>query len=198
MPTPDDEVRTIWQSQPTTAEPMSPEKLRARAKAFESKARRSVLINQISAGMLVPFAAIAMFAMDGGLLVKVAMAMLPVTAVYMVWAFNYFFAALAIPADAGAETCAAVHKRQLERQRDMNLSARSGGRLVLPMVLLIALSRHWPDAQTYVGPEEWGITVAVIATMYFSMELAFTYTDLLAHRFQQEINDLESMMKDRS
>jgi hypothetical protein len=198
MPTNDeDEVRAIWQSQLTTAEPMNPDKLRARAKDFASKARRSVLVNQISAGLIVPIVAISMFVVDGGLLVNVAAAMLLIAAVYMVWAFNYFFSALAIPADASAGTCAAVHKRQLERQRDMNLSARSAGPILLPIVLLIALSRHWPDAETYVGPEEWGFTIAFIVTLYFLMQLAFTYTDLLAHRFQREIEDLESMMKDR-
>lgn len=136
-----------------------------------------------------------MFVMDGGLLLNVARAMLLITAVYMVWAYNYFFSALAIPTDAIAEACAAVHKRQLERQRDMNRSARSAGRIVLPIVLLIALSRHWPDAETYVGPEEWGFTITFVATMYFLMQLALTYTDLLAHRCQREIDDLDSMMK---
>ena len=191
----EDELRAIWQNQLTTAEPMDPERLRERAREFESKARRSVWINRISAGLIMPIAAVAIFAQHGGLLTNVACAMLLITSVYMVWAFGYFFSVLPIPTNANAETCAAVHKRQLERQRDMNRSARSAAPLILPIVILVTLSRHWPDAKTYVGPEEWGFTIAVIAAVYFVLQLGFIYTDLLAHRFQREIDELESMMK---
>jgi hypothetical protein len=191
----ENEFRAIWQNQLTTAESMDPERLRERARAFESKARRSVRVNQISAGLIIPIAAVAVFAQHSGLLTNVACAMLLITSVYMVWAFRYFFSALPIPTDANAGTCAAVHKRQLERQRDMNLSARSAGPLILPIVILVSLSRHWPDSGTYVGPEEWGFTIAFVAAVFFLMQLGFIYTDLLAHRFQREIDELESMMK---
>lgn len=189
------DLRTIWQSQLTNAEPMTPEQLRSRAKQFESKTRRSVRVNQISAGLAAIGFAIGLFVVDGGLLAKVGAAMLLITSVYMVSAFKYFFSALPIPADASSGTCAGIHKRQLERQRDMNLSARSAAPLVLPAAILFALSRHWPNAETYVGPEEWGFTIAFVASFYFFMQLGFTYTDLLAHRLQREISELEAMMK---
>jgi hypothetical protein len=196
MPTNDEDgLRTIWQSQLTTAGPLDSEKLRERAKEFESKAHRSVRVNQISAALAAIGCAFGLFAVDGGLLSKVGAAMLLITSIYMVWAFKYFFSALPIPTDANAGSCAAVHKQQLERQRDMNLSARSAGPVILPAVILFALSRHWPNTETYVGPEEWGFTIAFVATVYFLMQLGFTYTDLLAHRLQREIDELDSMMK---
>jgi hypothetical protein len=197
MPTNSDgNLRAIWQSQLTNAQPMTSEQLRSRAKQFESKARRSVRLNQLSAGLAGLGFAFGLFTLDGGLLVKVGAAMLLIMSVYMVWGLSYFFSALQVPTDASAGTCAAVHKRQLERQRDMNLSARSAGPLLLPAVILFALGRHWPNAETYVGPEEWGLTVALVASFYFLMQLGFTYTDLLAHRLQREIDQLEAMMKD--
>jgi hypothetical protein len=196
MPTNDEsDVRALWQRQLTNAEPMTSEQLRSRAKQFESKARRSVRVNQISAGVAALAFAFGLFALDGGLLAKIGSAMLLITSVYMVWAFRYFFSALRIDGDASG-TCAAVHKRQLERQRDMNLSARSAGPLIFPAAILFALSRHWPNTATYVGPEEWAVTIAFIAAFYFFLQLGFTYTDLLAHRLQREINELEAMTKD--
>ncbi len=195
MPTvQDDDIRAVWQNQFTNARTLDPEKLRNRARQFEAKTRRGVLVNQITAGLIMPIAAVSTFVQDSGLLARVACGMLLVTAAYLIWAFRSFFSALPIPADASAITCATVHKRQLERQRDMNLSARSAGPLILPIIVLVNLSRHWPDAETFIGPEGWGLTIATIVASYFAMQLAFIFAELQAQRCQREIDELEEMM----
>jgi hypothetical protein len=167
----DKDLRDTWQSQLTVATPIDPAALRKRADEFASKASRSVRINQISAGLAAVIAGGGMVVIDGGLLAWAGAAMLLVLSLYMVWAFRYFFRTHPIPANANSESCAAMHKRQLERQRDMNLSARSTGPALLPPIVLLTLSRHWPDAETFVGPEGWGFTIAFIASAYFVLQM---------------------------
>ena len=193
-PNDDQFLRNTWQAELNTTRSLDPVELRARADASASRARRSVRINRISAGAVAVIAAAGLVIVDGGLLPKVGTAMLLIAALYMIWAFKHFFAVLSIPADANAATCTEVHKRQLERQRDMNLSARSAGPLLLPSLILFALAKHWPDADTFVGPEGWGFTIVFIASAYFVFQLMCAYADLLASRFQREIDELESMM----
>ena len=190
----EDELRTLWQSQTATSTPMSPDDLRKRAKIAESSARRSVRLNQTCAGIVVFVTATSLFVLDSGILAKVGTVMLLVGGAYTAWAFPHFFAAISTPVDASAETTAALYKRQLERQRDMNLSARSMGPLLMPAMVLLTLNRHWPDADTYIGPHEWGATVVIVASMFFLMQLVFLYTDTLGHRFQQEIDEFDSNM----
>jgi hypothetical protein len=196
MPIDDDELRAIWQSQHTSAQPMTPEQLRARAEHFESKARRSVRVNQISAGLVAAFMALGLFVMDGGLLFKIGTAMLLVASIYIAWGIGYFFSALSIPTGASPGTCATVHKRQLERQRDLNLSARGAARLFLPGAILVLVGPFWPNSESYVGPEAWAWPFALVLIALFVFQLGITYGEIVADRFQREIDELESMMKD--
>ncbi len=191
----ENELRALWRGQLTGTEPMTPEQLRSRAKRLESKARRSVRVNQISAG-LVAMGAVGLFAIERGLLFKVGAALLLIAAAYIAWGMKYFFAALPVPAGATAETCAAVHKRQLERQRDLNLSIPSGVRLMLPGTMLVFLGPIWPNSESYLGPEAWAAPIAMIGIALFVFEASITYGQIVARRFQHEINDLEAMMRD--
>src|SRR5262245_52983270 len=120
MPIDEDELRALWQSQHAGAHAMTPEQLRARTERFASKARRSVRLNQISAALLAACMAFGLFVLDRGLLFKIGTAMLLAASIYIAWGMSYFFSALPIPAGASPGTCAAVHKRQLQRQRDLN------------------------------------------------------------------------------
>lgn len=191
----DDAIRSAWHAQPIDSHVPDPEALRRRAQQFEAKARRSVRINQLCAAIVMPLAAAGMFLQDGGLLINTACVMLLIISAYMVWAFRYFFSALPVPEDAGTQSCVNVHRRQLERQRDMHRSARSAGPLVFPVVILTTLARHWPNADTYVGGQAWGFTVAFLAGVYFLMQMGFTYSDLIAHRLQREIDEFDSMLR---
>ena len=190
------ELRAIWQSQLIGAQPMTPEQLRSRAKQFESKARRGLRINQISAGLVATICAFGLFFMEGGLLFKVGAALLLMASVYIAWGMRFFFSALPVPTSASAGTCAAVHKRQLERQRDLNLSMPSGVRVMLPGTILVLLDPIWPITESHAGPAAWAAPAATIAIALFLFEVSIIYGKIIARRFQREINELEAMMKD--
>jgi hypothetical protein len=196
MPIDDDELRAIWQSQHAGAQPMTPELLRARALSFKSKTRRSVRLNQILAGLVAACMAFGLLVLDRGLLFKIGTAMLLAASIYIAWGMSYFFSALPIPTGASPGTCAAVHKRQLQRQRDLNLSVRSGARITLPGVILVLVGPFWPNSESYVGPEAWAWLFALVLIALFVFQLGITYGEIVAHRFQREIDELDSMMKD--
>jgi hypothetical protein len=177
---------------------MTPEQLRARAERFESKARRSVRANQISAGLVAAVMAFGLFVMEGGLLFRIGTAMLLVASIYIAWGLRYFFPALSIPTGASPGTCATVHKQQLEHQRDLNLSLRGGARLFLPGVILVLVGPFWPNNESYVGPEAWAWPFALVLIALFVFQVGITYGEIVADRFQREIDELDSMMKDTS
>jgi hypothetical protein len=196
MPSNDDELRAIWQSQYAGAQPMTPEQLRARAERLESKARRNVRLNQISAALLAACMAFGLFVLDRGLLFKIGTLMLLVASIYIAWGMSYFFSALPIPTGASPGTCAVVHKRQLQRQRDLNLSIRSGARITLPGAILVLVGPFWPNSESYVGPEAWAWPFALVVIALFVFQAAITYGEIVADRFQREIDELDSMTKD--
>jgi hypothetical protein len=195
MPVDEDKLRAVWQSQHTNAQAMTPEQIRTRAERFESKARRSIRINQISAGLLAASMAFGLFALDRGLLFKIGTAMLLISSIYIAWGMSHFFSALSIPTGAGPGTCAAVHKRQLERQRDLNLSARAGARLILPGMILVLVGPFWPNSESYVGPQAWAWPFALVLIALFVTQVMSTYGEVVAHRFQREIDQLDTMIK---
>ncbi|MEJ0005469.1 MAG: hypothetical protein WDM77_03555 [Steroidobacteraceae bacterium] len=87
----EDELRAIWQSHLTTARPFSAEQLQARALLLESRARRSIRVNQICSGLVALIIAVSLFTQKGGLFFVVGEVMLLVVAVYIAWGNELFF-----------------------------------------------------------------------------------------------------------
>ncbi len=190
----DDELRALWQSQLIAQKPMTPEQLRARAERFELQTRRSHLINQSSLGLFVVIAAVTLFVRDGGLLYYVGAAMMLIWAAYGMWGMHHFYAPLRLSSDANAGTCAAVYKRQLERQRDLYLSWPLGIGLVLPGAILVTIAgRFGANHEFSAWHDAWAAPIAFVAILVFVYLAAITYGKIVAGRWQREIDQLESM-----
>jgi hypothetical protein len=173
---------------------MTPEQLRSRALRFESQTRRSHLLNQASFGLFVIIVAVALFVRSGGLLYYVGAAMMLIWAVYGMWGMHHFYAPLRLSPDANAGTCAAVYKRQLERQRDLFLSWPLGVGLVLPGAILVTIAGPFgSNHESSTWREAWTVPIAFVAILVFAYLAAITYGKIVAGRWQREIDELESM-----
>ncbi|MEJ0005468.1 MAG: hypothetical protein WDM77_03550 [Steroidobacteraceae bacterium] len=47
-----------------------------------------------------------------------------------------------------------------------------------------------------IGPDGWAVPIIIVAVLWFLSEVAITYGQIVARRFQREIDELAAMMKD--
>jgi hypothetical protein len=186
----DDDIRSLWRDQLAASVQITPEQLRKRAGQFELQTRRRYLRDQASFGVLAVICAYAVIAVDGAL-GRLGSAMLLIWAVYGMYGLRRFGSPLALPPDAGTESCAAVHRRQLERQRDIVLSWPLGMGLALPGLMLAILGsplgpRHLP----------WAPAIALAGVSAFVYLAMLIYGKTLAARWQREIDGLEALRRE--
>ena len=191
MPIRDEEqLRAIWRGQAVTALQMTPEQLRTRAAQFESAIRRRNLRDHVSFALTAALFASGIL-LDGAL-VRVGSALMAIWALFSMYGLHRFGSAAAAPADSSAQTCAAYHQRQLERQRDIALSWPWGIGLAIPGFVLVVVglavgSRH----------PNWEFPAVLTGVFIFIYVAVVIYGKMLAGQWQREINMLLSL-KDES
>ena len=183
----EEELRVLWRNQATVTIQLSPEQLRERTEQFERQTRRRYLRDQVSFGIVAIACAYGVIALDGGL-VRLGSALLLMWALYGVYGLHRFGSALSIPVGAGAETCAAYHRRQLERQRDIALSWPLGIGLAAPGFLLVAIGSS-------LGPRQlpWEGAIGLVGVFAFMCLAAVIHGRILAGQWQREIDGLQAM-----
>ncbi|HZF28115.1 MAG TPA: hypothetical protein VE907_03285 [Gammaproteobacteria bacterium] len=180
----DNDLRTLWQGQAAATPPPTPQQLRARAERFESQTRRRYVRDQVSFGLVAIAFAWGVFAMDGAL-VRLGSAMLLGWALYGMYGLRRFAAPLRSSPQASGQTCAAHHRRQLERQRDVVRSWPLGMGLAVPGFVLCVLG--FP-----LGPNRlpWPPAIALIGMFAFVYVATLIYGKMLAGKWQREIDGL--------
>ena len=182
----DEELRALWQGQPASIVQFTAEQLRGRAAQFERQTRRRYRRDQASFAVAAILFGGAMIAIDGALM-RLGSALLLLWAVYGIWGLHRYARALAVPTDASVQTCVAFHRRQLERQRDVVRGWPLGVGLAMPGIVLVAIAgslgpRHAP----------WSMTIGVIGIVAFVYLPMLIDGQVLAGRWQQEIDALEA------
>jgi len=111
------EMKSLWQSQPTEPPSIRPEELRRNMSKFE----RKILwrnVREYAAGAVV----IAIFGFYEWrfrtLLVRLGSGMIIAGTLYVMYQLHRRASRRAMPADLGSSTCIEFHRKSLERQRD--------------------------------------------------------------------------------
>ncbi len=182
-----EDLLALWQSQAASPAQWTPEQLRARAEQFESQTRRRYVRDQASFALVAAAAAFGVVAMHG-LLVRLGSATLLFWALYGMYGLHRFASALPILPRASAGACVAVHRRQLERQRDIVSSWPLGMGLAIPGFTLTCLGyslgpRHLP----------WEPSLGLLGIFAFLYLAMLIHGKRLAGRWQREIDALVAL-----
>ncbi len=191
MPIRDEEkLRAIWRGQAVTALQMTPDQLRTRAARFESAIRRRNLRDHVSFALTAALFAYGIL-LDGAL-VRVGSALMVIWALFSMYGLHRFGSTVTAPASSSAQTCAAYHQRQLERQRDIALSWPWGIGLAIPgfVLVVVGLAAGSRDPS-------WAFPAVMTGVFLFIYIAVVIYGKVLAGQWQREINSLRSL-KDES
>jgi hypothetical protein len=183
----EDQLRAIWQGQAVPGFRMGPDQLRARANQFEAEIRRRNLRDGVSFALTAIIAAVGVVMGTGGLLIRVGGVLMVAWALLsLYWARLY--GAMSVASGAGAPTVLEVHRRQLERQRDIALSWPWGLGIALPGFVLVCLGIS-------LGPRrlDWAVPAVFIGVFTFLYIAVVIYGRILAGRWQREIDALRAL-----
>jgi hypothetical protein len=102
--------------------------------------------------------------------------------------WSRLYGAMSVASDADAPTLLEVHRRQLERQRDIALSWPWGLALVAPGFGLVCLGMSFGPGQL-----DWTVPAAFIGVFMFAYVAVVIYGKILADRWQREIDALRAL-----
>ncbi len=180
-----DDLRAQWQSQPPEGGSMSLEEVREQARKFQKRIRKRN-IREYSAMVLAIVMAIplAVFLRFFPLIV-VAMGLIIAGTLVIAYQFRKRMSTRSFTADAASMSCLEFYRRELERQRDANLSIWSW--YILPMLPGTAMMLIGMAFIPTLGP--------VVALFYaVAFTAAFIFTGVAnkrgARRLQQKIDEL--------
>ena len=181
-----EQLHAIWQGQAVSGFRMTPAQLRARANQFETEIRRRNLRDGVSFALIAIIAAVGVVVGTGGLLIRVGGVLMVAWALLSIyWARLYG----AMSVETGdAPTLLQVHRRQLERQRDIALSWPWGLGLVIPGFVLVCLGMS-------LGPRQldWTVPASFVGVFMFAYIAVVIYGRILAGRWQREIDALRAL-----
>lgn len=182
----EEQLCAIWRGQAVSAVQMTPEQLRTRAARFESAIRRRNLRDHVSFALTAVLFAYGIL-LDGALL-RVGSALMVIWALFSMYGLHRFGSTVTAPASSSAQTCAAYHQRQLERQRDIALSWPWGIGLAIPGFLLVVVGLAAGSRAT-----NWEFSVVMIGVFLFMYVALVIYGKVMAGQWQREINSLRSL-----
>jgi hypothetical protein len=187
MTTPDeDQVQSIWQSQPILTVSMTPEQLRARAARFEKETRKRNLIDFVSFAIVALVFGIGAATLQNPL-TRAGTLLLALWAAVGVYSVRRFHALTARRSpESTASTCVAWYQEQLERQRDVALSRPWGLALGLPGLVLLLIG--YVDSGV-----PWTFSVVLAGMGLFVSVGVIIHGKILAGRWQEEINALQRL-----
>ncbi len=125
QPTTADDLRSLWQSMPTTPIVISADAMRAKARAFQSRVRVRNLVDYAAHALVV--AAFVSFAIQPWAtpLMRIGLALLCLGTLLVALGTHHRARAAAMPAGASATALIDFHRTELTRQRDAMASAWS-------------------------------------------------------------------------
>jgi len=181
-----DDLRTQWQSQPPEGGRMSLEEVRAKAVQFQKRLRkrniREYSAMVLAIGMAIPLGVF----LRAFPLVLVAMVLVIAGTLVIAYQFRKRMSTRSFTAAAASMSCLEFYRRELERQRDANLSIWSW--YILPMLPGTAMMLIAMAFIRGLGP-----VVSLVYAVLFT--IAFIVTGKLnkraARRLQEKIDELQ-------
>lgn len=188
--TDEDQIQSIWKSQPILDMSITTEQMRARAAQFESQTRRRNTGDYLSFAVVAVICGIGALTVLQGALARVGALLLALWAMiglYSVRRFNGL--TLQRSPESSPSSCAAWYQQNLERQREVALSRPWGIALAMPGFVLLLIGyvdsgMPWPSSVILGGIGGFVGVAAVI------------HGQILAGRFQQEIDSLQNLRGD--
>ena len=195
---PSNDMKNLWQSQPTESPRIRPEELRRKMNKFE---RRIFWRNvrEYAAGVLV----IAIFGYYefrfNTLLVRLGSGMIIAGTLYVMYQLHRRASTRPAPADLGSSTCIDFHRKSLERQRDAVRTVWSW--YLLPFVPgLSVLFIGSIASQRAAHPGNLGqLVINILASQGIIPAVFFAVWKLnrrAAERLQTQIDELNSLRED--
>lgn len=193
-----DEMKNLWQSQPTEPPSARPEDLRRRMDKFERRVFRRNM-REYAAGVVV----IAGFGYFGwtlhGLLIRVGAGLIIAGALLVMFELHRRGSARTPPADLGLRTCIEFHRRSLERQRDALRTVWTW--YLLPFVPGLAVFETGSAINQWkahpVGLEHFVLASlaapAIVAAVYFAV---WRLNQWAAGKLQKRIDELTALGKE--
>jgi hypothetical protein len=193
------DVKNLWQSQPTEPPGFRPEEFRMKINKFE---RRIFWRNlrEYAAGVVV-IAAFGYYEWRlPGLLLRVGSGLMIAGVLYAMYQIHRRASLRSAPADLGLSTCIQFHRKSLERQRDALRTVWSW--YLLPFVpgfavfMIGSTARQWAAHQGSLGHLVISSLVSpgIVAAVFFAI---WKLNRRAAERLQTQIDELESLSGDR-
>lgn len=185
----DNNMKQLWQSQPTEGVRMSVAEVQAKASKFQSKIWWRNLREYAAAALVVLFFGDRLLN-TADTLVRAGMALIIAGTCYLSWQLHRKGSSRQLPKEAGLSSFIEFQRHQLVRQRDMLTSIWSWylGPLLPGLVLtMVAIGRANPRHLPNVWPQtalNLGIVVAVFLTIAWLNKRA-------ARRLQRQIDELD-------
>jgi hypothetical protein len=196
-PAPED-MRELWQSQPTEPLGIHPQDMRRKMDKFEGRIFRRNLREY--AGAMMVIAVFAYFEWKSqALLVRVASGLLIAGALYVIYQIHRRASSRTVPADLGLNACIEFHRQSLERQRDALQAVWSW--YLLPLVPGLAvfqagsIMNQWTAHPA--GPVR-SVVVSLVspAIMTAAFFVIWKLNRRAAQRLQTQIDELNALGKD--
>jgi hypothetical protein len=195
MPTHDQErLQAIWRGQSVPALAMTTEQLRARAAQFNSEIRRRNLRDYLSHALIAAIMGVGVLVIPAssrppwGVLVGVGSALTMLWSLLSMYWLHRFGAVAPAPAESNAQTCAAYHKVQLERQRDIALSWPWGIALGFPGFVLLCIGLGLGSQHP-----NWVFPAVTIGLLFFMYVAVVIHGKVLAGQWQREIDSIQDL-----
>ena len=112
------ELQALWQSQPSTASPISVEQLRERAQRHERIIGRRNLREYVAAALVVAWFSVVIWVWPSTM-IRIGSGLSITAALLVAGLLHRWGSVTPLPADLGLRSALEFHRLQLERQRDL-------------------------------------------------------------------------------
>ncbi len=186
---PPEDIRNVWQNQPSEGAEMILEEVRKRAAKFEREQRRIKIAGRT--GAIIVLAVLGSWFYFGSETASVGTALVLAGFVYAWRWIGRRRSTKALPPDCGLEQSASFYRAELERERNVQRGMWRAYLAVLPgMAIAIAGLQHGrtPDfSQRFLTTAGGVVAVGFLCWLYNLRD---------ARRLQRRIDDLDAMVKE--
>jgi hypothetical protein len=190
---PPKDIRKAWQSQRAEGKPMSIDEIRHKARKFQKKIGRRNLREYIAALVVVIFFGYSLWH-NPDTVTRVGFALIIAAMFYVMYQLHHRGSARSPAAEMGSESWLELHRRELERQRDLlgNIWSWYLGPIIPGwVVLMLGIARTNPGRLHH-----FGLFLAV-----FNLVTAVVFVGLwklnqrAARRLQRRIDELDGLQR---
>jgi hypothetical protein len=186
---PPEDIRNVWQKQPSEGAEMLLEQVRKRLTKFEGEQRRIKIVGWITAVFMLPIFGFWLYV--GNVVVDVGTALVAAGFLYGWWWVSRRRAEKNMPQDCGLKCSADFYRGELERERDVQRGIWRAYVATLPgMVIAIAGIQYGRTAHF---AQEFFMTAGGVIAFSFLIWLLFNHQQEKVLR--RRIDDLDAMVK---